>query len=91
MLFLIVLLAWLAAIGYVPYHFRHLPTVRSFFAGFQAVWWSMLTAKEYLPESFYSHPYEDASQNGQVCAVLSVIFTLLAVVIMAGFTLYWAW
>jgi hypothetical protein len=94
MLFLLVLFGWLAAAGYIPFHFRKTLEAREFIAGFKAVWWSLLTAEIHQPEDFVdtADPMQSKTAGGGILtAFLSLIALAVAVVGLAIYTLIWAW
>jgi hypothetical protein len=92
MLFILVVLAWLAAIGYIPFHFRKTKEMRSFLLGIGCVWYALLYVK--VPDQnqwLGDDPCMDSAERGFVTGLVSVVIAGLAVLVFAGFTLYWAW
>jgi hypothetical protein len=91
MLFLLVLVAWLAAIGYVPFHFRKTKEMRSFLLGIAVVWYALAVARvpdgdEWLGDD----SCQDSAERGFITGIISVVIAGLALLVFAGFTLYWA-
>lgn len=93
-MFYLVLFCWLAALGYIPFHFRKTLEAQEFAAGFKAVWWSLLTAEIHQPEDFVdtADPMHSKTAGGGIILAVATMFVLaVALLILAGFTLYWAW
>jgi hypothetical protein len=92
MLFLLVLLAWVAAIGYIPFHFRKTKEMRSFLLGIGCVWYALAHAKVPDEDEWMGQDYcQGSAERGFMTGVVSVVIAGLALLVIAGFTLYWAW
>ena len=93
MLFLLVLLAWIAAIGYVPYHFRKTQAMALYLAGAKAIYWSILTATEHPPSEFHegADPDEQPCCAGIITAVISLVILAILLLVVIAYTLYLAW
>lgn len=91
MTFILVLLFWAALIGYVPFHFRKAVWVRSFFAGFNMVWYALATATEPDSSDWVGDGDMDAAERGGIAAIVSMVIAVLTLLAFAGFTLAWAW
>jgi hypothetical protein len=92
MTFILVLLAWLAALGYLPFHFRQTKEMRSFLLGFAVVWYAAVKAK--LPEEdkwLGDDACMDSAERGFVVGIISMVIAGVAVLAFAGYTLYLAW
>ena len=63
-----------------------------YLAGVKAIWWSLLTATEHPPQEFCESADADVgpTSGGVLTGVLSVVVVAIALLVFAGFTLYWA-
>jgi hypothetical protein len=82
MLIALVLLLWALFIGGPVFHYRNLRPVRNFRLGFQAVWYSVLFAKE-PPESWEPEVGEDIGFGPGVVFGMWSVAVVIALLIIA--------
>lgn len=88
---LIVVLAWLSLIPAALYWLRNLPPVRAYLGGFFMVWHSIVTASDQEDQYHDAISLSDTGGGlGALSAVVTLVIVALALLVLAGFTIYWA-
>ena len=88
---LIVVLAWLSLVFSALYWLRNLPPVRAYISGVLVVWHSVLTASDQGDKYEAGMQLSDGGCGfGVISAIVTLVIVALALLVLAGVTIYWA-